>query len=264
MNIFLDKRHVSNLVKWFNNYVGTFKNDDPEYQNNIDIKKKHTERVIREIINTGKGLNLNEHELRLAVIIALFHDIGRFEQYSHYNTFSDNRSEDHAELGIRILNERNVLKNLDADIKKLILCAIRNHNKPCLPPGETKICLFYSRLIRDADKLDILKVVTDYYHVRNGKRNVALELELPDTQGFSEKIYNALLNRSIADIKNVRNLNDIKLLQAAWVFDINFKPTFTFIKSRKYIELLRTALPESEKIDHLFGIIKSHIDMSII
>jgi len=48
-----------------------------------------------------------------------------------------------------------------------------------LPCEETETYLLYSRLIRDVDKLDIWRVVTDYYNSGNAKRNVAMVLELP-------------------------------------------------------------------------------------
>ncbi len=260
----MDSNIVNNLKHWFADYVDNFKYDDKGSQQNIDIKREHMERVAWEIINIGKQIGLNENELNLAEIIALFHDIGRFEQYKLYNTFSDQRTEDHADIGIKILQKQNVLDNLDKEAQKLILCSIKYHNKPSLPIKETKTCIFYSKLIRDADKLDIWRVVTDYYHRKNGERNVALELELPDTPGISKEVYNAIKNKQIVDMKNVRNINDIKLFQAGWVFDINFKPTFRSIIERKYIKLIRDALPESDMIDNIFDIIYRHVDQSLI
>ena len=162
MKIIMDKKIVYNLKNWFISYVKTFKYDNNESQQNIDIKREHTERVTEEIINIGKQLGLNDNELNLAEIIALFHDIGRFEQYDRYKTFSDYKSENHAELGIKILKQYDVLDLLDENLQKVILCSIKYHNWPSLPAKETKTCLFYSRLIRDADKLDIWRVVTDY------------------------------------------------------------------------------------------------------
>ena len=264
MKIIVNNNIVNNLKNWFSDYVNEFKYDDKGSQRNIDIKREHAERVTQEIINIGKQIGLNENELNLASIIALFHDIGRFEQYKIYGTFSDQRTEDHADLGIKVLKNHNVIGVLDKDTQKLILCSIKYHNKPSIPSDETKICIFYSRLIRDADKLDIWRVVTDYYHRKNGERNVALELELPDTPGISKKVYNALKNKQIVDMNNVRNINDIKLLQAGWVFDINFKPTFRYINERKYIKLIRDSLPESDMIDHIFNIINRHVNQSLI
>jgi putative nucleotidyltransferase with HDIG domain len=257
MKIRVDKKIVSDLKDWFNIYVKTFEYADAESQRNIDIKREHTERVTGEIINIGKKIGLNDNELNLAEIIALFHDIGRFEQYKRYNTFSDNKSEDHAELGIKILTEYDVLGMLDKEIQKVILCSIKNHNRPSLPLEETNTCLFYTRLLRDADKLDIWRVVTDYYHRKNSQRNVTLELELPDTPGISEEVYKALMNKQIVDMIHVKNLNDIKLLQVGWIYDINFKPTFECVKNRRYMESLRDALPKTTKITDIFNLIYS-------
>lgn len=260
MKIIMDKKIVYNLKNWFISYVKTFKYDNNESQQNIDIKREHTERVTEEIINIGKQLGLNDNELNLAEIIALFHDIGRFEQYDRYKTFSDHKSEDHAELGLKILKQYDVLGRLDENLRKVILCSIKYHNWPSLPAKETKTCLFYSRLIRDADKLDIWRVVTGYYHRKDGQRNIALELELPETPGISEEVYKALMNKQIVDVKHVKNINDIKLLQAGWIYDINFKPTFECIKNRRYIESLRDALPKMIEVTDIFDIIKSYIE----
>jgi putative nucleotidyltransferase with HDIG domain len=259
MGSFPDKEIVAGMKTWFTSYLGTFKFDNYDLQKNIDIKREHSERVMEEIVNIGKQLGLNDNELNLAEIIALYHDIGRFEQYDRYKTFSDHKSENHAELGTKILVKNNVLGILDKEIQKLILCSIKYHNLASLPSEETKICLFYSRLIRDADKLDILRVVTDYYHRKNDERNSALVLELPDTPGISEEVYAALMNRQIVDMKHVNNINDIKLLQAGLIYDINFKPTFECIRNRRYMESLRDALPESTEIAEIFDIINSYI-----
>jgi putative nucleotidyltransferase with HDIG domain len=253
----LDKEIITGLKNWFLSYVNKFTYTDSESQRNIDLKLEHTERVTREIILIGKQIGLNGNELDLAEIIALFHDIGRFEQYDKYRTFSDRKSENHAELGIKVLKKYNVLANLDKKVQGLISYSIRYHNRASLPTGKMRKYLFYLKLLRDADKLDIWKVVTDYYHRKSGDKNVTLELELPDTPGISSEVYDTLMNRKIVDMKFVRNINDIKLLQAGWIYDINFKPTLKAVRNRRYMELLRDALPKTDKISEIFNLINS-------
>jgi hypothetical protein len=94
--------------------------------------------------------------------------------------------------------------------------------------------------------------VTDYYHRENGKRNGAIELDLPDSPGFSEEVYQDLMNKRIVNIGHVKNLNDFKLLQISWIFDINFDITRKAIKSRRYLEVIRDVLPKSKKIQIIF------------
>jgi putative nucleotidyltransferase with HDIG domain len=257
VEIIIDKKRTIELKHWFYNYVHTFKFTDQAIQRNIDLKEEHTMRVCKEIMDIGEQLGLNDDKLRLAEIIALLHDIGRFEQISRYQTFMDSKSVDHAELGIKILEHFEILKPFDDPIKEVVCCAVKYHSKPELPVIENETCIFFAKLIRDADKLDILNVVTGYYHGKERGKNGAIVLDLPDTPGISEAVYRTLMNKSIVNIDHVMNLNDFKLLQAGWIFDINFQPTLDSIKKRRYIELIRDVLPGSKAIDEIFDLIKS-------
>jgi len=255
--IMIDKKIVHDLRNWFTSYVSTFKYDDYNLQQNINLKEDHTRRVCKEIIHIGEQLRLDDNQLHLAEIIALFHDIGRFEQYDLYRTFNDQKSEDHAELGIKILEKHKILKQFDESVRNLILCSIKNHNKPLLPDLENASCLFFSKLIRDADKLDILKILTDYYHRNDRKKNGTIELNLPDNSGISTEVYQALINRQIVDMKYVKNLNDFKLLQTGWIFDINFQPTLNRVEECRYMEMIHDVLPKSQEIEEIFDLVRS-------
>jgi putative nucleotidyltransferase with HDIG domain len=255
---------IQDIQNWFFNYVQSFKHGDKNFQQNIILKEQHTMRVCKEILNIGKQLELADNELRLAEIMALLHDVGRFEQYARYNTFKDQLSEDHAKLGIKILKKYDVLNKFDETTKDLILRTIEYHNRVALPQNETESCLFFAKLLRDADKLDIWKVVTNYYHRKDGSRNGAIELGLPDTPGISDEVYQDLMNKQIVDVNNIKNLNDFKLLQSGWIFDINFKQTIQIIKKRHYLEMLREVLPESNKIKKIFGLIYQHLDYQLM
>jgi putative nucleotidyltransferase with HDIG domain len=113
VRIVLDKQEVNGLVEWFTSYSETFRFEEAEFQQNIDLKKGHTKRVYNDILKIGRQLGLADEQMNLAETIAILHDVGRFEQYSRYRTFLDRASEDHAELGIRILDQNGVLEKLD-------------------------------------------------------------------------------------------------------------------------------------------------------
>jgi hypothetical protein len=70
----------------------------------------------------------------------------------------------------------------------LLLSVILYHNRAELPEDETEGCLFFAKLLRDADKLDIWRVVTDYYHNKNGHQNSSIELDLPDIPEISDEV----------------------------------------------------------------------------
>ena len=257
MKIIIDNANVAELKSWFTGYVRSFKSFDKELQQNINLKVSHTKRVCIQIKNISKKLGLSEDESALAEIIALLHDIGRFEQISRYKTYNDSISEDHAELGIKILQEHGILNRFEKSIQDVIRCSIKNHNKKSLPVDEKERCLFFTKLLRDADKLDILKVVTSYYLEKNRKKNGMVILNLPDTPGISREVYDALINKKTVDIKQVKNLNDFKLLQAGWIYDINFQPALDIIRESQFLEMIREALPESKEINEIFDKINS-------
>ena len=233
---------------WFQNYVKSFYAKDPKTQENIRLKEEHTLRVCKEILQLGKALNLNEDALRLAETVALFHDIGRFEQFTIYGTFNDGVSENHATLGLKVLKATNILCRLTKTEQTIVYNAVKYHNVRKIPGNADKISELHSKLIRDADKLDIWHVVTNYNTERHRHRNPALELELPDTPGYSLCFIDDILNNRVSNSHDLKTFNDMKLLQLGWIFDINFTPTFFYIRERRIIEKIITALPDTEDI----------------
>lgn len=68
----------------------------------IKLKVKHTYEVVKKSEYIAIGLGLDRENIELAKIIALLHDIGRFEQIKEFNEFSDKNIE-HAEFGVKVL-----------------------------------------------------------------------------------------------------------------------------------------------------------------
>ena len=59
---------------------------------------------------------------------------------------------------------------------------------------------------------------------------------------------------------HLKNLNDFKLLQIGWIYDINFTPAFKCVKKRKYLEMIRDVLPESKKVERIFSVAQSYLN----
>lgn len=255
----IDHGTLSALKRWFVEYTKTFKQETFEDQQNIQLKEAHTKRVCEEILDIGNSLGLNGDDLRVAEIMALFHDIGRFEQYAHYKTFIDLKSEDHAMLGVKVLRKTGVLNMLEASTADLIMRGIVYHNRAFLPKDESDWCLFFAKLLRDADKLDILRVVTDYYQRKNENHNGVIELGLPDIPEISPEVCAQLMAKRIVNVGDLKTLNDFKLLQMGWIFDVNFYRTFELIQERRYLEMLRDALPHTKKVSEIYLTVQSYL-----
>jgi HD superfamily phosphodiesterase len=252
------------LKSWFEDYTREFSSEDPNFQENIDLKTEHTRRVCEAILDIGGSLDLPDEDQCMAEVTALMHDIGRFEQYKKYGTFSDYRSEDHAALGVKVIKHNRVLEGLEPDKAGIILRVIAYHNYFSLPAGEEENCLFFLKLLRDADKVDIWRVVTDYYQNSGNKRNQTLDLDLPDTDRISDPVYKALINRELARMADLKTLNDFKLLQIGWIYDVNFQRTFQIIRERGYLEKIRDALPKkSTRVSEIYERAEAYLERNI-
>ncbi len=104
------------------------------------------------------------------------------------------------------------------------------------------------KLIRDADKLDIWRVLIDYYKTANRDSTSAIDLGLPTSEGYSNTILKSLYGSRIASVNDMKNLNDFKLLQISWVYDLNFRPSFHALYEGNFIKNISETLPCTKEI----------------
>lgn len=251
---------------WFNNYIDQYVQLYPNLKENIEIKADHCRKVSHEIVELAKNLNLQQNEILLAETIGLFHDVGRFKQYVKFKTFSDSKSQNHAELAIEVLNENKILKDLSNEEIEIIHKSILNHNKANIIFDNNEKVNFFSKLIRDADKLDIWRLITEYYMVKeknadNG--NKTLELELPDIEEISDEVFNAIVNKQVVLKESMQTLNDFKLLQIGWLFDLNFEYSVKRLYEKKYLDKIFEALPKNEKVNQIKGVVNNYFENKI-
>jgi len=259
----MKQKDLKYLKNWFADYVAGFYTDNPNNNSTIRLKEKHTERVCENMILLGKALGLSDEEMVLTETMALFHDVGRFRQYAVYGTFKDSDSENHALLGLRELVAHNVLDICTKDERKWITKAIAHHNAITIPKKENGKSLFFIRLLRDADKLDIWRVFIDYYHTRDKQPNSVVEFGLPDDPSFSPQVLSALSEERFVRFQDLRTVNDFKLLLLSWVFDLNFIPSFQVVKDRKYIENIGKILPCSKETEAAVELVHKYVNRNL-
>ena len=141
----------------FAEYVKKYDAEDPK----IALKINHTYRVADISEDIARSIGLKSEERYTAWLIGMLHDIGRFEQIKRYGTFIDAESADHAQLGADILfgNSRLIeIYSDDRDLDDLIETAIREHNKFRITDGLESRYKLFCDILRDADKIDILRV----------------------------------------------------------------------------------------------------------
>jgi putative nucleotidyltransferase with HDIG domain len=144
------------IISVFENYVKDYDQDDAR----IKLKIEHTYRVAKLCVQIAESLNLTEEDIELSWLIGMLHDIGRFEQLENYGTFIDAKSINHAQYGADILFEKQLIREFieGSSYDDIIQAAIWYHNVYKLPDNLDERTKLFCNLIRDADKIDILKV----------------------------------------------------------------------------------------------------------
>ena len=210
---------LQRLDAWMEAYMTSFYTEDPAIQQAILIKQKHTGCVKKISRELAGHLGLSAHDVTLAEIMGLLHDVGRFRQFTLYQTFNDALSEDHAALGLKVLQELPLLQELSRQDRERLCFAIQNHNKKTIAPAKDARDMLFARLLRDADKLDIYRVLEPYIAPSDGS-------------GFSPHFLEQFLEARQCDYTQIRTQDDRKLVRLMWVYDVNFSWTLQRIVAR--------------------------------
>ena len=252
---------IKRMHEWMTHYMKSFYSDDAEVQQGILIKEKHTGYVTANCIELAKFLKLSVHDVELAEIIGLFHDVGRFRQYSIYKTFNDAESEDHADLALKVIDELEFFKELSAQDYDILKFAIQNHNKKTVAPTDDERKILFAKIIRDADKLDIYRVLEPFLAQANAdkmpnfiksKGNLVAEISPDFVENF--------VTGNQADYRKIRTNGDRKIVRLMWIYDVNFSWTMQKIVERGYIEKIVSNLPMDERIAEGVRRLRNHVE----
>lgn len=246
------------IERWFHDYTIDFLKDT-RLLLPVRLKLKHTERVVNEIDDLTRALGLETEERWIASAIARLHDLGRFPQVRWYSSMNDRLTENHADLGLRVIAELKALEHLDPDDRKLIETAIRNHNRLAIEEGLDSRTLMFCRLIRDADKIDIWRVVLEADSSGSESELNTVFLGLPDLPTWTPEVLADVQEGRMARLEDIRTRNDFRLLALAWVYDLHFNASYRAVYARKFIEGFAAKLPDAPEIRSTIRILTSFV-----
>lgn len=250
---------LNKYINYFNNYTNSFIAncyDHSDIYINLKLKIDHSKRVMHNCCKIAKSENIVGNFYTLSAICGLFHDIGRFEQYSKYKTFKDDASLYHGQLGVEVIEKENFFEMISPAFQTIIKQSVYNHGLMQIEKGIDNQALLFVNMVRDADKLDIFKIVANYYHNSEGTRNTALEYGLNDNNGISTDVLNLFFNKQLISKELLRSLDDFKIMQLAWIFDINFKYTKSKIINENYVLSILDSLQDTQQVTHISSFIK--------
>lgn len=242
---------LSRFREFFARYVDGFLTRDPDFDENIEIKRGHSLNVAGHAAMIADSLALPPDLDRACRLAGLLHDLGRFEQYRDWRTFDDRASVDHGRLGSLVLGRARVLAGEPARVRRLTRAAVLLHNRRRLPAAVPADHLLVTRVVRDADKLDIFRVMAA--HLAPGRAlNPVVTLGLRDDPGaWSEAVAAAVRGRRLAEYAQMEYVNDFKLLLLSWVYDLNFPAARRFLAGSGLIQNLAAQLPAAPEVAEL-------------
>ena len=246
------------LRSWFASWCDSFRTADQDAQRNFDLKELHTRNVCEAalLISEGGGARRS----MLAEVAALCHDLGRFPQYRDFGTFKDSDSVNHAHLSARIITQYRLLDFLPDEERDSVSLAVRLHNVLEVPAGLAPLADDMLRLVRDADKLDIWRVFIDYFDEPEEERASAAGLGAPDLPYCSPDVLETIRSGELVHLTQLKSLNDFKLLQLSWLYDINFPTTFRLIKERDLLARLGSTLPAEPAVREVMTHLQEYLD----
>ena len=243
--------------KVFEEYTKRYDSSDIK----IRLKIDHTYRVADISARVAKSINADED---FAYFLGLLHDIGRFEQLTRYGTFKDADSVDHAELGADILfGEEALIDTFPCDIeisgipdwKAMAEAAVRCHNKLTVPEEIDEQTLMYCNILRDADKIDIFRVMTEPpYDERN-------ELIKTMTTPAGEEVMRCVREHRCVPRHVIKNRFEAMLSQCCMALELVYPESMVIVKEQGYLPSLVNMDIKDKQLKDQLEVLRSELKL---
>ncbi len=223
----INREHIKDEFK---KYVENYDLSDVK----IMLKYQHTYYVADNCERIAKSLALSDSDVDLAWTLGMFHDIGRFEQLRRFHTFKDRESVNHAALSADILFVDGLVDTFLQDEEEnmhLMEQAVRFHNLYRLPEYLSERERLFADILRDADKVDILRV--------NCETPRTEIYDLPEEEflnsEMSDEVYQFMITHSEVDRQYSKTGVDFIMGHIAFVYGLVFEESKKLVKEQGFL-----------------------------
>ena len=203
------------LLARYDAYVDAFRDGEGRLSPMMQLKRIHTACVVANAKAIAIGERFDAETARCCEAAALLHDTGRYEQLRRYGTFRDSESIDHAVFSHDIVRDLGWLSGDPASAA--ILDAVLFHNRRDLPEGLDPLTEAVSHTVRDADKLDIFRVLEHQVKTTDWRSDSTAFWNLPVSARPNPAVLSAIRKRRPVDYQNISALADFVLIQVGWM-----------------------------------------------
>ena len=238
---------VNAVNYWFDAHIAAVLPDTVRDLPIIESRFEHIRNVMVYCRTLGEKLAWPEHDIQIAELIGLLHDIGRFTQFIKYHTLIDADSVNHAKLAYAIVKKSGVLAPLPLPDRAIIMDGIRYHNDKKFANKAGAESMPFIKLIRDTDKLDKLRVAEKTIQERRGNFT-SFRLSMYSDGPVNPKVLAQINKCKTVSKKYIGSEIDFRLMQLSLVFDIQYDVTYHLITESGIVNLLITFLPDEKVI----------------
>ncbi|MFH1985671.1 MAG: HD domain-containing protein [Pseudomonadota bacterium] len=249
---------ISYYIDWFHSFSKGYLQGTAEDKRNIQMKIDHSMRVLRVSEEIIDWLDLPSPTSGICRIAALFHDVGRFDQYARFQSYNDLKTVNHAAVGVKILKKEGILAAIEPSHRRTILAAVLLHNRHHLQdnlPVQVDLAL---RIIRDADKIDIMSTIIEYFS-NNEDRNALLFGLKSDPEEYSKNILENIHSGAPVRYEDLVWVNDFKLLVSGWLTGFSYPVSAKIAIDRGYLGKLLSFLPQDAQVQSLKPVIQRRL-----
>ena len=210
-------------LRQFDDYAGGYIRQWPEQAGHHALKREHTWRVLAYALRLLDGAELSSPAVgRVALLAALYHDIGRFEQFRQYGTYADAASANHAMLSLVALHKIRALQGELPVTASQIKTAVALHNRFVLPSFVTGDRLAVTHLVRDADKLDIMRILAGSLGPGCTPDPVVVMFLRNEPGKCTPSFMQGLQTGDGLNYNNMRYVNDFRMLLCQWMEKMHY------------------------------------------
>lgn len=224
---------------------------------------EHAGRIVKSLdkeMSVPKNLRRDVDCRKAALLSSLYHDCGRFPQFKEYRTFLDAVSVDHAVLSFRVARERAFLREEKPEVRQLALCAILLHNRYRLPSMLDPRARFVVDIVRDADKLDILRIMVEHLTAALPEKDAVLLHVKDEPDRWSPNIVQDVMEGRVARYADLRYVNDFRLLLGTWMRELRFSVTRSALAESGLMDAVLAQLPDAEALAPALAVLRRQLE----
>ena len=243
----------------FASYVRNYNPDDEK----VKLKIVHTYKVAKLCRKIAESLSLTAEDTELAWLLGMLHDVGRFEQLRRYNTFSDAESIDHALFGAELLfGEEQLIRDYldferEAPKEELALMrqAVASHSAYRLPEDLDERTRMFCQILRDADKIDILRVNVEvpleaiYNTTTEELRRAEVTPEVMEAFAEEHAVLRSLKKTPVDNVVG----------HMALVFELVYPISVRLVEEQRYLDQLMNFASGNETAQRQFAVLRAHM-----